>query len=132
MILITLTEERTYILPSIFVDCFYDYILYIGNNSWHKEVYSEENGLDSISSNGENDCCRQNQNVSDPKQKQQAIGNHIEIRRTYKNNLITGYLNINLPRNKIMSLHEIIDKALLNILCIDETKLDEDFTDCQF
>ena len=91
MIFFPLNEERTYILPSIFGDCFYDYILYIGNSSWNKEVYSEENDLDSISSKGENNDYKQNQNVSYLKQKQQAIDNLIEIRRTYKNNPIIGY-----------------------------------------
>ena len=38
-----------------------------------------------------------------------------------------GYLNINSLRNKILSLKEILHKALIDILCIDETKLDETF-----
>ena len=43
-----------------------------------------------------------------------------------------GYLNINFLRTKILSLKEILHKALIDILCIDETKLDETFPDAQF
>ena len=43
-----------------------------------------------------------------------------------------GYLNINSLRKKIISLREILLKAPIDILCIDETKLDDSFPDAQF
>ena len=80
-------------------------------NSWQITRYID---LGNTSSKGENDCCKQNQNISDLKQKQEAIDNPIKIRKTYKNNPIIGNLSINSPYNKIMNLREIIDKALVN------------------
>ena len=50
-----------------------------------------------------------------------------------KKNPITGYLNINSLRTKILkNLKDILNKAPIDILCIDETKLDETFPDAQF
>ena len=46
--------------------------------------------------------------------------------------VIIGYLNINSLRNKIIDLREIMSKAPLDIVCADETKLDESFPDFQF
>ena len=46
----------------------------------------------------------------------------IELRNKYPNNPIIGYLNINLLRNKIIDFREIMSKALLDIVSIDETK----------
>ena len=56
----------------------------------------------------------------------------IKVRNTYPNNPIIGYLNINTLQNKIISLREIIAKAPLDVICIDETKLDESFPSSQF
>ena len=53
----------------------------------------------------------------------------IKIREQYTNNLVLGYLNINSLKNKIINL---VDKVLIDILCIDETKLDDTFPDAQF
>lgn len=44
-----------------------------------------------------------------------SIDGRINIRHTYPNNLIIGYLNINSLRNEIISLREIIDKTPLDI-----------------
>ena len=41
-------------------------------------------------------------------------------------------MNINSIRNKIISLGELANKAPIDILCIDETKIDESFPDSQF
>ena len=41
-------------------------------------------------------------------------------------------MNINSTRNKIISLRELVNKAPIDILCIDETKIDESFPDSQF
>ena len=56
----------------------------------------------------------------------------IDIRYTYPNNSIIGYLKTNLLRYEIISLCEIIDVALLNIFCIDTNKLGKSSIDLQF
>ena len=53
-------------------------------------------------------------------------------RKSHHENPFVGYLNINSLRNKIISLREILLKAPIDILCIDETKLDDSFPDAQF
>ena len=56
----------------------------------------------------------------------------IKVRNSYLNNPIIGYLNINTLQSKIRSLREIITKAPLDVLCVDETKLDDSFPNSQF
>ena len=63
---------------------------------------------------------------------QRNIDDFIKIRETYSKNPILGYLNINSLRNKIINLKEVVEKAPIDILCIDETKIDESFPDSQF
>ncbi len=53
------------------------------------------------------------------------------IRLTYKNGLIIGYLNINSIRNKFLSLKTLISDNI-DILVVAETKLDSTFTTAQF
>lgn len=53
-------------------------------------------------------------------------------RNQYTSNPIIAYLNINSLRNKIDSLREITFNFPVEILCIDETKLDDSFPDAQF
>ena len=60
------------------------------------------------------------------------ISDLIKIREQYTNNLVLGYLNINSLKNKIINLREVVDNVLIDILCIDETKLDDTFPDAQF
>ena len=55
----------------------------------------------------------------------------MKTRKTYKKPII-GCLNINSLRTKILSVKEILHKAPVYILCIDETNLDETFPDAQF
>ena len=43
-----------------------------------------------------------------------------------------AYLNINSLREKIVSIREVSIKAKLDVLCVDETKLDASFPDHQF
>ena len=43
-----------------------------------------------------------------------------------------GYIHINSLRGKIVSLREVLSKASIDILCVDETKLDASFPDHQF
>ena len=54
------------------------------------------------------------------------------MREVYSKNPILGYLNINSLSNKIVSLRDVIAKVPIDILCIDETKLDDSFPDSQF
>ena len=52
--------------------------------------------------------------------------------KEHQNNPIIGYLDINSFRNKINDLRKTCRKTQINVLCIDETKLDELFPDAQF
>ena len=54
------------------------------------------------------------------------------LKKECPNNPIISYLNINSLRNKIDQLRDICQKAPLDILCIDETKIDSSFPDSQF
>ena len=54
------------------------------------------------------------------------------MKKSYPNNPFIGYLNINSLHNKIVHLREICKKAPIDILCIDETKLDDSYPDHQF
>ena len=56
----------------------------------------------------------------------------MKTRKSYQKNSIIGYLHINYSRNKIINLKEISHKVSIDILCIDETQLDESFPDAQF
>ena len=55
-----------------------------------------------------------------------------ENRLKYVNNPLTGYLNINSLRNKIVDLREIILELSLDYLVLCETKIDESFPTAQF
>ena len=55
-----------------------------------------------------------------------------KLSKEHQNNPIIGYLNINRLRNKINGLRTICRKTQIQVLCIDETKLDESFPDAQF
>ena len=63
---------------------------------------------------------------------QTDINDLIKVREAYSKNAILGYLNINSLRNKIINLRDVVAKVLIDILCVDETKLDESFPDSQF
>ena len=56
----------------------------------------------------------------------------INLRKLFSNNSIIGYLNTNSLRNEITKLREVCRKARIDLLCIDETKLDASFPDAQF
>ena len=60
------------------------------------------------------------------------IDSLINLRKAYQNNPLIGYININPLREKIVSLREILSKAPIDILYVDETKLDASFPDHQF
>ena len=54
------------------------------------------------------------------------------LRNQYRSNPLIGYLNINFLQHKIDSLRQILKKPSLEIICVDETKLDESFQDHNF
>ena len=56
----------------------------------------------------------------------------INLRKTYPSNPLNGYININSLREKIVSLRELLSKASIDILRVDEKKLDASFPDHQF
>ena len=55
---------------------------------------------------------------------------HLRVNNPF--NHIIGYLNINSLRNKINDLRKVFKNVQIDILCIDETKLDDSFPDIQF
>ena len=54
------------------------------------------------------------------------------LRLQYSSNLLIAYLNINTLQNKIDTLRVITKNFPLDILCVDETKLGDNFPDHQF
>ena len=79
----------------------------------------------------ENGIHDQVNNISEPNFESDIIG-LVDLRNNFPQNPIISYLNINSLRNKIFHLWEICDKAPVDILCIDETKIDPSFPDSQF
>ena len=53
-------------------------------------------------------------------------------RLQHSSNPLIAYLNINFLQRKVDALREITKNFLLDIFCIEETKLDESFPDHQF
>ena len=56
----------------------------------------------------------------------------LKLRKKNSNNPNIAYLNINSVREKIISLREICLKSSIDILCVDETKLDVSYPNAQF
>ena len=54
-----------------------------------------------------------------------------EMRKSYVKNIIVGQLNINSLRNKFLSVKELLSHNL-DLLVINETKLDDSFPNAQF
>ena len=50
-----------------------------------------------------------------------------KLKKDYPSYLMIGYLNINSIKNKIVQLTDICKTSLIEILCIDETKLGGDY-----
>ena len=105
-----LTDPGTEILADNMVDYINNFI------SWQNFPNNEENTRD-LSEEG-NDYL----DKSYSRKTFSSISKLIELRNKYPNNPIIGYLNINSLRNKIIDLREIMTKAPLDIVCIDETK----------
>ena len=53
------------------------------------------------------------------------------MRKSYVKNIIVGQLSINFDRNKVLSLKELLSHNL-DLLVINETKLDDSFPNAQF
>ena len=52
----------------------------------------------------------------------------LKLGNQYNSNALIGYLNINFLQHKIESLRErSLEKSSLEIICVDETKLDKSF-----
>ena len=56
----------------------------------------------------------------------------VKLRKDYMKNPSIGYLNINSLSDKIIYLREICLKTSIDILCVDETKLDSSYPNAQF
>ena len=74
------------------------------------------------------------ENVSDQKHDfhlsnliQADINDLLKMREVYHKNPVLGYLSINYLRNNIVSLKDVVDKIPVDILCIDQTKLNDIF-----
>ena len=95
-------------------------------NNEENTRYSSEQGNDNLD--------MKNKNYS--KKNFSSASELIELRNKYPNNpiirLFIGYLNINSLRNKVIEIREVMAKGALDIVCIDEIKLDESFPDFQF
>ena len=55
----------------------------------------------------------------------------IRLRKAYPNVSTIRYLNINHFKTKVTSIREICGQTHINILCIDQTKLDPSYPDSQ-
>ena len=78
----------------------------------------------------------QTENFSDQKNdfyltnsNQVDINDLVNMREVYSKNPILGYLHINFLRNKIVSFRDVVAKVPIDILFIDETKLNDSFPD---
>ena len=100
----------------------------LGNFNWQEIVHNEQQANVSTLSVQSNDC----QSSEETLLTSYDIDMVMKTRKTYEKNPIIGHLNINPLRAKILSLKEILHKTPIDILCIDETKLDETFPDAQF
>ena len=107
------------------------------NNFSHNNTFFQPNvnGINSLNENLKN----QQESVANQISNKPKNTNHnldieelINLRKLYTNNPIIGYLNIHSPRNKITWLREVCGKAPIDLLCIDETKLNASFPDAQF
>ena len=56
----------------------------------------------------------------------------INLRRAYQNIPLIASLNTNSLREKIKTLTETLNKAKIDVLCIEKTKLDSSFPNYQF
>ena len=79
------------------------------------------------------DNAQRNSEIKDliEKSKSDLLG-LIKLRKENPNNPNIAYLNINSLKEKIINLREICLKSSIDILCVDETKLDASYPNAQF
>ena len=122
-----LTEVGINILAGNIVNYLNEVVLGVNMNKldWHGKVCSEERyGTENVSD--------QNHDFNLTSSNQVDINDLVKMREVYSKNRILGYLNINSLSNKIVSLKDVVAKVPIDILCIDETKLDDSYPDSQF
>ena len=56
----------------------------------------------------------------------------IDLRKRFAYNPLIGYININSLKEKVIPLREVLSNAPIDVLCVDETKLDSSFPYHQF
>ena len=103
-------------------------LLHAMRNFWNNidnDFVCNDNSLNAISN--EKNFQQQTKSVN-----VDEIGTNIEsdvtelsgLRNTYLKNPMIGYLNINHFENKVINLREICHQAPIDIICVEETKLD--------
>ena len=56
----------------------------------------------------------------------------IDLRKRFHYNPLTGYINTNSRKENVLRWREVSPNASIDVLCVDESKLDTSFPDCQF
>ena len=56
----------------------------------------------------------------------------IDLRKRFPYNPLIRYININFPKKKVIPLNEVLSNAPIDVLCVDETKLDSSCPDHHF
>ena len=56
----------------------------------------------------------------------------IDLRKRFLYNPLIGYININSLKEKVIPLREVLSNVPIDVLCVDETKLESSFLDHQF
>ena len=97
----------------------------MGINAWYGKVCSEEKYLTKNVSDQKHDFHLTNSNQVD-------INDLVKMREVYSKNPTLAYLSINFLRNKIVSLRDVVAKVFIDMLWIDETKLNDSFPASQF
>ena len=101
--------------------------LYLNNSEFiDTHVNSPNNNLNKILDNAQSEI----KDLTE-KSKSDLLG-LIKLRKENPNDLNIAYLNINNLREKIISLREIYIKSSIDVLCVNETKLDASYPNAQF
>ena len=61
-----------------------------------------------------------------------GIKGFTDIRKRFPYNSLIGYINVNSLKEKVIPLREVLSKAPIDVLCVDENKLDSSVPDHQF
>ena len=110
------------------------YFKRIGNTKTdHNDSDFIDNNVFFVNTNSESDLLRES--VTGDKKinnLESDVSGLINLREEFPNNPVIGYLNINSLGNQINYLSEVFLKCPINIVRIDETKIDPSFPDVQF